>query len=387
MFLLLSYVTRVFFIFHFSDFSLQFSLHFFYSIFLLQEPNEAELVPGDIDESDPHMNSANQWQNGVDGEIQIFDDNNDDYASWKKELSNTIEYSEQNEDDETQYSGYNDANNECSSSLVYNESYENSARAHSDMIRYNVGVHEYNDGVASRKDKESRSNTFHRVALDFQNGEPNVNNQKSSVECVDSYICPIAIHNLEYQSARHRPPSKGQPLKKQMITQGQRIQAVARQGNDQAQNKKPSAEHMLTQGQHRQSLEEQETIQGQTFVAQVDTQEQPKQSSTEQQNIHGQPSQSSTELVITQVQRSQAVTRRGNIQTHNRKTLAEQMLTQGQPRQSTTEPETIQGQPCQSNTKQVITHEPSSQAVTRQKATRSTNPFANKWVQQSRQEK
>lgn len=365
MFLLLSYVTRVFFIFHFSDFSLQFSLHFFYSIFLLQEPNEAELVPGDIDESDPHMNSANQWQNGVDGEIQIFDDNNDDYASWKSELSNTIEYSEQNEDDETQYSGYNDANNECSSSLVYNESYENSARAHSDMIRYNVGVHEYNDGVASRKDKESRSNTFHRVALDFQNPEPNVNNQKSSVECVDSYICPIAIHNLEYQSARHRLPSKGQPLKKQMITQGQRIQAVARQGNDQAQNKKPSAEHMLTQGQHRQSLEEQETIQEKTFVAQVDTQEQPKQSSTEQQ----------------------AVTRRGNIQTHNRKTLAEQMLTQGQPRQSTTEPETIQGQPCQSNTKQVITHEQSSQAVTRQKATRSTNPFANKWVQQSRQEK
>jgi hypothetical protein len=42
----------------------------------------------------------------------------------------------------------------------------NSAFARSDMIRYNVGVHEYHEGVTSRKVNETKSNTSPRVALD-----------------------------------------------------------------------------------------------------------------------------------------------------------------------------------------------------------------------------
>jgi hypothetical protein len=58
------------------------------------------------------------------------------------------------------------------------------------------------DGVASRKDKESRS-TFIRP----EDHELIVAKQQSIINSVNSYICPAAIYNLEKESVRQRPPT------------------------------------------------------------------------------------------------------------------------------------------------------------------------------------
>jgi hypothetical protein len=266
------------------------------------------------------MNSGYQWQNGVDGENS--DENNNGLESWQSGQSSMIEYSEHGYDGETQFSEDSAANNNNNSSMEFNESYDasentqiksstNSAFAHSDMMRYNLGVHEYHEGVASRKDNETKSNTSRRVALDFQDSEPNEN-----------------------QSTRHRPPSKGPPLKKQL----------------------------LTQRQASQSYVEKETAQGQ-------------------------PSQSSVEQIITQGQTSQPITRQGNTQAQNTKQSKNQVHTQGQASKSYAEKETAQGQPSQSSVEQIITQGQTSQPITRQASKRSTNPFGSKWIQQTQEDK
>jgi hypothetical protein len=82
-----------------------------------------------------------------------------------------------------------------------------------DAVKYTT------DGVASRKDKESRSTFIRPVAFNFEDYELIVAQQQSITNPVNSYICPAAIHDMEKQSVRQRPPSKGQSLKRQMTTQ------------------------------------------------------------------------------------------------------------------------------------------------------------------------
>ena len=186
------------------------------------------------------MNSGYQWQNGVDGENS--DENNNGLESWQSGQSSMIEYSEHGYDGETQFSEDSAANNNNNSSMEFNEYYDasentqinsstNSAFAHSDMMRYNLGVHEYHEGVASRKDNETKSSTSRRVALDFQDSEPNEN-----------------------QSTRHRPPSKGPPFKKQLLTQRQASQSYAEKETAQGQPSQSSVEQIITQGQTSQPI-------------------------------------------------------------------------------------------------------------------------------------
>jgi hypothetical protein len=104
-----------------------------------------------------------------------------------------IAYTEQDDDGDDQYSEDTDANKEKNLNMEYkNESHEasddiqnksntNSARADSDVQKYNKDVSEYHEGVASIKVQDSRSNIFRRVALDFQDCEPSLINEHSTV--------------------------------------------------------------------------------------------------------------------------------------------------------------------------------------------------------------
>jgi hypothetical protein len=104
-----------------------------------------------------------------------------------------IAYTEQVDDGDDQYSEDTDANKKTNLNMEYNnESLEasddiqnksntNSARTDSDVQKYNKDVPEYHEGVASIKVQDSRSNIFRRVPLDFQDREPSLINDKSTV--------------------------------------------------------------------------------------------------------------------------------------------------------------------------------------------------------------
>ena len=325
MFAFFIYITYI----YFHLFIFDFSFHFF------KDPNNTEVEKEDGDEYDATSNY--EWQNRVDDDIVHLDIINDGYVSWQSGQSSTVEYLEQNSDVETQYSEYNDNNNEVDSNIDYNESYNASEDTKNnrtaevyESVMYNVGVHGNNEGVASRKDKESRSSSIRPVAFNFQDREPNVTNQQSIRNPVDTYICPSAIRSLETNSSRQRPPLKAPPVKRQMTSYAPTTNLS-------------SAIPVSTQAQTTQSSVKQVSIRGQT-----------NKTSTKQVLSQGQTSLSTAEEVITPAHTTLSYVK--------------------QPTQAQT------SQSSQASAKQVITQTQASQPITRQAAMRSTNPFAQKWA-------
>jgi hypothetical protein len=294
-----------------------------------------------------------EWQNRVYDETVYSEDNNEGYASGQY---SALDYFEQHDDVETQYSEENDDNAEGNFSIDYDEINEVSEDMQNNSCYVekvcNNTINFNNEGVASRKDKESRSSSIRPVAFNFQDLETKAANQQSNVDPVNSYICPASIHDLETQYTRQRPPSKGPPLKRQMTTQAQTTQSAARQGITPA-------------------LATQSSVKANTGA-------QTTQSAARQGITPALATQSSVKA-NTPAQTTQSTLKPVTIRGQNSKQLPRGMTTQGQTSQALTR-QTTHAQISESSEKEEITQVLHDQPITRQATTRSTNPFAQKWM-------
>ena len=238
--------------------------HFFIFIFIFAKDQSN-------DEYENKNGEDYEWQNRVDDDIVYSDDNNDGYASGQ---FSALDYLEHNDDVETQFSEDNNDYSGGQNSTNYNDIDEAPQHMQNKHMQnsYVDEVDEFcidemkhtTDGVASRKDKESRNSFIRPVAFNFEDRELRVAEQHSIVDPVNSYICPTAIHNMERESGRQRPPSKGLPLKRQMTTQAHpKISCVkqARRVTTQGQTSQALTRLATTEAQISQSSEGEEITQ------------------------------------------------------------------------------------------------------------------------------
>jgi hypothetical protein len=321
-----------------------------------------------------------EWQNRVYDETVYAEDNNEGYASGQY---SALDYFEQHDDVETQYSEENDDNAEGNFSIDYDEINEVSEDMQNNSCYVekvcNNTINFNNEGVASRKDKESRSSSIRPVAFNFQDLETKAANQQSNVDPVNSYICPASIHDLETQYTRQRPPSKGPPLKRQMTTQAQTTQSAARQGITPAlatqSSVKANTPAQTTQSAARQGITP--ALATQSSVK-ANTPAQTTQSTPRQGITPALATQSSVKA-NTPAQTTQSTLKPVTIRGQNSKQLPRGMTTQGQTSQALTR-QTTHAQISESSEKEEITQVLHDQPITRQATTRSTNPFAQKWM-------
>jgi hypothetical protein len=236
------------------------------------------------------------------------------------------------------------------------------------------------DGVASRKDKESRSTYIRPVAFNFEDREPIVAKQQSVINTVNSYICPAAIHNMEKQSVRQRPPSKGPPLKRQMTTQAHTNVTSIKQtrgATTNAQISQSSEKEGITQASNSQPVTKQ-AVSNPALATNFS-----KKVNTVVQTVESAPATLSFAIGITQGETAEYASKEVTIQGQNTKPSARGATTQGQTSQELTRQASTNAQISESSEKEKITQASNSQPVTRQVATRSSNPFAQKWMRKN----
>jgi hypothetical protein len=360
--------------FFFFIFLTHISRHFFIFIFAKDQNNtEHEYEDGEDYE----------WKNRVDDDIVYSDDNNEGYASGQSGQFSAMDYFEQSDDIETQFSEDNYDYTGGQYNTDYNNIDEASENAHSfveeveeffiDEVKYTT------DGVASRKDKESRSTYIRPVAFNFEDREPIVAKQQSVINPVNSYICPAAIHNMEKQSVCQRPPSKGPPLKRQMTYQAHTNVTSIKQtrgATTHAQISQSSEKEEITHASNSQPVTKQ-AVSNPVLATKFS-----KKANTLVQTVESAPATLSFAMGITQGETAEYASKEVT-KGQNTKPSARGATTQGQTSQALTRQASTNAQISQSSEKEEITQASNNLPVTRQAATRSTNPFAQKWMRKN----